>query len=132
MSYTANQILGWGAALIQEKVGEDPDSSYFTPYFLTIALEEVREYENMARKAAGLAEMDEAPIITQLTDRIETPDGIPFRPKITRVALPYLLASHFFRDNNDSYHEQLFYSLYQSTVMDDTPFVTTEIEDYYA
>lgn len=131
MSYTAQQVFEWGSALIMEKAGEDPDSAYFTPAFLSIAMQEALPYENAQREQKGLAALEEAPVITALTQRLEDGDGNGWDPTIVRVALPYLLASHYFRDNNDGYHEQLFFSLYQSTVLDIAAYKVEPIRDFY-
>ena len=123
---TANDIFKLGTALIQEKVGEDPDTSFFTPMFLTIALEECLGAENAYRLTKGEEELEEAPVIKSLTDEVPFMNG-----KLTKIALPYALASHYYRDNNDMTHEQMFRAEFVSAVMDATPFVTESVTDYY-
>ena len=123
---TVKDIFELGTALIQEKVGEDPDTSYFTPLFLNIAMAECLDNENQYRAAIGMDELAQLPTVKALTDEV------PFvNPKLTRIAMPYALASHYYRDNNDMTHEQMFRAEFVSAVMDATPFVTESVTDYY-
>nr|DAL40736.1 MAG TPA_asm: hypothetical protein [Caudoviricetes sp.] len=107
---TASDIFKTGAALLAEKPGEDPDTAYFTPTYLSIILMECLDAENTMREAEGKPTLETAPIITSLTQEIEYSD------RLTRVAIPYALAAHYYRENGDNYHEQMFRAEYVSAV----------------
>jgi hypothetical protein len=57
---------------------------------------------------------------------------IDYHPHRLRVAIPYALASNYYRENGDNYHEQQFRAEYISAVNDAMRYTITLCEDVYA
>lgn len=123
---TANEVFALATSLIFERAGEDQDTQYFTPAFLTIALQETLPYENSWRKNHCLPVI-EAPTVTDLEAELPYTD-----PYLLKVAIPYALASQYYRDNNDQYHEQYYRNLYIMACSDGAPYVIDKVIDIYA
>lgn len=124
---TAQEVFALATSLIFERPGEDADTQYFTPSFLNITLQESLPYENAWRLNHHELPLAEAPTITDLSEEL------PFiNPYMLRVAIPYALASQYYRDNNDQYHEQYYRNLYIMACSDGAPYVIGEVRDVYA
>lgn len=88
---TGQQIYELASSFLYEIDGEDEDSKRFAVGFINILLQETLACENSIRECESVEILKEAPYITSLTDEI------PYSPQLTRVALPYGVASWFFR-----------------------------------
>jgi hypothetical protein len=92
---TAQQIYELAVAFLYEQPDEDEENkSYFLP-FLNICLEEALPYENSIREAEGRELLSAAPMISGMTE------NVPYSDHITRAALPYGVASRYFKENMD-------------------------------
>lgn len=107
---TANDIFKTGAALIAERTGDDPDSAHFTPVYLSIILQECLDAENSIRASENRPLLARAPLIDNLAEAVDYDD------RLTRVAIPYALAAHYYRESGDGYHEMQFRAEYISAV----------------
>lgn len=92
MSKTGQQIFEMASALIYESVNADAESRAFTVPFLNIHLQECLAAENSIRRSRGETELTEAPFLSNLTTEINYHDAI------TRVALPYACAQHYYAE----------------------------------
>ena len=123
---TANDIFKTAAALIAERPGDDPDTSHFTVIYLNIILQECLSAENSMRKAEGEATLTSAPLIETLGD------NIAYRDALTRTAIPYALAAHYYRESGDGYHETQFRAEYIAAVEECTRVSYGTVTDVYA
>lgn len=123
---TANDIFKIGAALIAETPGEDPDMVKFSPSYLNIILQECLATENSIRFDEEREELSVAPFVENMDMEID------YHPHLLRVAIPYALASNYYRENGDNYHEQQFRAEYISAVNDAMRYTITLCEDVYA
>lgn len=122
---TGQDIYEIASSMIYERSGEDADSQEFSVPFLNITLQECLDVENSIRRYKGRAVLIEAPYITALSETIDY-DGA-----ITRVAMPYALASHFYREAMDNYNSQDFRARFISALNDARKHNVTLIEDVY-
>lgn len=126
---TANDIFKIGAALIAESVGEDPDMVKFSPSYLNIILQECLNAENSVRLSDGMETLAAAPFISGEGDMN---NEIAYNDHLTRVAIPYALASNYYRENGDNYHEMQLRAEYISAVNDSMRYNFELIKDVYA
>jgi hypothetical protein len=89
---TAQQIYEIASSFLYESNGEDEESKEYSLGFLNVLLQEALPYENSIRRHKEMAELSSAPYITDFGTTIEYDDSI------TRIALPYGLAAHFFQE----------------------------------
>lgn len=126
MAKTAQQIFKMASALIYEGVDDDKESKAFTIDFLNIHLQECLAAENSIRRSKGEAELTEAPWI-------ETIDAsIQYHDPLTRVALPYACASHYYAEAMNEERAQYFDAKYQDAMAHASVFVEEDIVDAYA
>lgn len=121
-----SDIFELATSLIFERVGEDADTQYFTPAFMTITLQECLPHENQYRMFKGLEPLEEAPTIHSLNEEVEF-----VNPTLLKVAIPYNLASQYYRDNNDQYHEIYYRNLFVSACSDAAPYIVGDIVNEY-
>lgn len=125
---TANDVFELGLSWISEKVGEDQDNTWFTPLALTTILRECLDVENAYRISKGIEPLESAPVMTAA----DMGEPFPYlNEKLVKIAIPYALASKYFRDNNDQYHEQFFFQLYAQVLVEGGPVVYDTIKDVY-
>ena len=124
---TANDIFELGAALIAETRGEDPDMVKFSPSYLNIILQECLNAENSVRLDEGRELLKEAPFLKQADMEKE----IEYNSHLTRIAIPYALASNYYRENGDNYHEQQYRAEYIAAVNESMRLISKEIINVY-
>ena len=93
----ANSIYQAALGLTFTKEANAQDFKVFFLGFLNILCQEALPYENSARRAAGVPELDRAPLFTGFGE------VVPYEDAIVRVALPYGVASWFFQDDMDDW-----------------------------
>lgn len=81
-------------AKVFEQQGGDPDFDQYSPLLLDGLLVEALPYENQIRRQKGLPLVDRAPEIIAIDDT-----EIDWDDRITRIALPYGLASVLLGDD---------------------------------
>ncbi|HAZ19131.1 MAG TPA: hypothetical protein DCY75_03035 [Clostridiales bacterium] len=98
--------------------------TYFVP-FLNLCLAEALHFENSIRESRGEEKLDSAPLITAFEEEI------PYDDAITRIALPYGVASYYFQDDMDDYRYQEHRGRFVSALQDAAKIMETDIEDVY-
>ena len=109
---TAQKIYELASSFLYETDDEDADSKKFAVGFLNILLMETFPCENSIREFRGLEPLKEPPMISSLDE------DIPYQPELTRVALPYGLASWYFQEGMDNFQAENYRSKYLAAVMD--------------
>ena len=89
MHLTAMEIFTTACSYISQTVEDSEDIIGFAPAWLNVLLAECLETENTLRRMDGQAELEEAPRVSGETMSME----IPYHEALTRIALPYGLAS---------------------------------------
>lgn len=102
MHLTAMEIFTTACSYISQTVEDSEDITGFAPAWLNVLLAECLETENTLRRMDGQAELEEAPRVSGETMSME----IPYHDALTRIALPYGLAS----DTAKSFHLQIPFS----------------------
>jgi len=126
MSKTAQQIFEMASALIYEDVDDDADSKAFTPAFLNIHLQECLGVENSIRRYNGETELTEAPFIESLEGTIDYHDAL------TRVALPYACAAHYYSEAMNDGQAQKYAAEYKAALERAVKYTAEDIVDAYA
>lgn len=108
MHLTALEIFTTACSYISQTVEDSEDIIGFAPAWLNVLLAECLETENTLRRMDGQAELEEAPRVSGETMNME----IPYHDALTRIALPYGLASEVYRDADDNYRVKKFRDLY--------------------
>nr|WP_302958520.1 hypothetical protein [Ruthenibacterium lactatiformans] len=108
MHLTAMEIFTTACSYISQTVEDSEDIIGFAPAWLNVLLAECLETENTLRRMDGQAEFEEAPRVSGETMSME----IPYHEALTRIALPYGLASDVYRDADDNYRVKKFRDLY--------------------
>lgn len=106
----AQNIYEIASSFLYEVDGEDTDSKKFAVGFLNILLQETLNCENSIRLWKDMETLDEAPFLTSLND------DIPYQPELTRVALPYGLASWYFQEAMDNFQAENYRNKYLAAV----------------
>lgn len=109
---TAQKIYELASSFLYEIDDEDADSKKFAVGFLNILLMETFPCENSIREFRGLEPLKEPPMISSLDE------DIPYQPELTRVALPYGVASWYFQEGMDNFQAENYRSKYLAAVMD--------------
>ena len=102
------EIFTTACSYISQTVEDSEDIIGFAPAWLNVLLAECLETENTLRRMDGQAELEEAPRVSGETMNRE----IPYHDALTRIALPYGLASDVYRDADDNYRVKKFRDLY--------------------
>lgn len=123
---TALQIFELASALIYETTDDDADSRNFSIKFLNIHLQECLKVENSIRRAKGTTELTAAPFITALTETIDY-DG-----DLTRVALPYAMAVHFYTEAMNTEVAAYYKTEYKEALARAAVYTEEDIVDVYA
>ncbi len=123
---TALQIFELASALIYETTGDDADSAKFSIMFLNIHLQECLKVENSIRRANEDTELTEAPWITTLNDNVD------YSADLTRIALPYIMASHFYTEAINLAMAQYFKDEYDRARSEAAVYKEEDITDAYA
>ena len=109
---TGNDVFAAAAAYLSQSTADSEDLAPFVPLWLNVLLAECLPYENMLRARQGMEPLAEAPRLAQ--GAMDT--DIPYREVILRTALPYGLASEFWRDDDNDYRTQDFRAKYISAL----------------
>ena len=109
---TGNDVFAAAAAYLSQSTADSEDLAPFVPLWLNVLLAECLPYENMLRARQGMELLAEAPRLSQ--GAMDT--DIPYREVILRTALPYGLASEFWRDDDNDYRTQDFRAKYISAL----------------
>ncbi len=125
---SAADIFKAACGYLSQTVEESDDVAGFAPGWLNVLLAESLETENALRRAEGMPELAEAPFISAETMQ----DEIPYHGVLTRIALPYGLASNLQRDAEDDYRVNLFRNLYIGALEEAARCVPEKVEDVYA
>lgn len=108
-----------------EKPEENPDMQRFMTVWCNILIAETLEYENVYRKAKGLAELSDVPVLEKESEEI------PYNERLVRGAFPYGMARWIFRENEDIAASHEYYALYVNAAKEATPVFMGEVEDEY-
>lgn len=122
---TGQDIYELASSFLYEIDGEDEDSKRFAVGFINILLQETLNCENSMRLFKGLETLDEAPYIKNLSEEI------PYQPELTRVALPYGVASWFFQEALDNFQAENYRSKYLAAVTEASKFNEGIAEEVY-
>ena len=110
MAVTANDVYTLALSFLGERPADNDMKNYYAIPWLNMLLHECLPYENSMRAFNGTAKLLTAPTLTALTDTIDYQDSI------TRVALPYGLASLVFQDDDNEYRAEKYRNLYTSAL----------------
>ena len=94
---TGNDLFKAAVGYLTQTVVDSEDLTEFVPGWLNVLLAECLPTENARRRYEGLPELASAPAVTQET----MGDDIPYREELLRAALPYGLASDFYREDEN-------------------------------
>ncbi len=122
---TGQSIYELASAFLYESDGEDYDSKGFSVGFLNVLLQECLPYENSIREWNGATLLTSAPKIASLSETIDYADAI------TRVALPYGLASWFFQEAMDNYQAENYRNKYIAALRDAVRLNAEDTVDVY-
>ena len=111
---TGNDIFDSAAVYLTQTREDSDDLAAFVPLWLNVLLEECLPYENQLRRMAGQEALEKAPRVTAET----MGETIPYQESILRTALPYGLASDFWRDDDNDYRANDFRAKYVSALND--------------
>lgn len=109
---TAQQIYELASSFLYEVDGEDADSKKFAVGFLNILLMETFPCEQSIREFRGIEPLKEPPFITDINQ------DVPYQPELTRIALPYGLASWYFQEAMDNFQAENYRNKYLAAVAD--------------
>lgn len=110
---TATEVFALAAGYLTQSVEDSEDLAPFVPGWLNVLLAECLPTENQLRRFEGQDELPAAPRVTAET--MGAP--LPYHEDILRTALPYGLASDFYRDD-DNYYCQDFRARYIAALGD--------------
>lgn len=122
---TAQEIYSLALAFLSETTQETNDVQQFTLGWLNLLLQEALPYENAFRKVNNMPLLEKAPQLTGFTDEI------PYNDNITRIALPYGLASFYFIDDDNDYRAQDFRGRYINALSETCPYAQSTMLDIY-
>ena len=121
----AKDIYTAACGFLFENPGEDKDGEKYYIGFLNVLLGEALPFENAVRAAEERELLEQAPTV-------ESGDSeIPYCDAISRIALPYGLASWFFQDLADVYQAENYRNRYIGALNDARQHRFTAIEDAY-
>lgn len=123
---TANDVYTIALSFLSENTMETNDVQQFTLGWLNLLLQEALPYENVFRHVNGMEALEKAPQLSAFTDEI------PYNDNITRIALPYGLASYYFIDDDNDYRAQDFRGRYINALSETCPYAQSDIEDVYS
>ena len=109
---TARNIYALACSFLYEKPGQDAEGQGFYLGFLNLLLAEALPFENSIRMQKGLPPLSAAPVLSAETDEVGYDDAI------TRVTLPYGLASWFFQDIADNIQAENYRAKYIGALRD--------------
>ena len=118
MHLTAMEIFTTACSYISQTVEDSEDIIGFAPAWLNVLLAECLETENTLRRMDGQAELEEAPRVSG--------------DALTRIALPYGLASDVYRDADDNYRVKKFRDLYIAALEEAVRGEAETVVDVYA
>lgn len=124
---TAADIFKTACGYLSQTPEESDDVAGFAPGWLNVLLAESFEAENALRRADGMPELAAVPFVSTDTMR----EKIPYHDVITRIALPYGLASDLERDAEDDYRVNLFRNMYVAALEEAARSVPEPVEDAY-
>jgi hypothetical protein len=123
---TGQNIYEIASSFLYERDAEDYDSKEFAVNFINVLLQESLPYENSIREWNAETLLTAAPEITALTDTIA------YNAALTRVALPYGLASFFFQEAMDNFQAENYRNKYLSALRDAMKMNQEDTVDVYA
>lgn len=112
-------------SFIPEKPEENPDMQKFMIAWCNVILGEMLEYENVFRRAKGLAELEKVPVLT------EKEQEIPYNENLVKRAFPYGMARWMFREGEDIAASHEYYNLYIAAANEATPVFEGDVKDIY-
>ena len=124
---TGNEVFAAAAAYLAQTRPDSEEWKPFVPHWLNLLLEESLPYENAWRTMQGLELLETAPCLTQ--DTMDEP--LEYHEALVRIALPYGLASDFWRDDDNDYRANDFRARYVSALEDCLRGEPQPIEDVY-
>ena len=124
---TGNEVFAAAAAYLAQTRPDSEEWKPFVPHWLNLLLEESLPYENAWRTMQGLELLEKAPCLTQ--DTMDEP--LEYHEALVRIALPYGLASDFWRDDDNDYRANDFRARYVSALEDCLRGEPQPIEDVY-
>lgn len=111
---TANDVFALAAGYLAQSVEDSEDLAAFVPGWLSVLLAESLPTENQLRRYEGADELLTAPVVSAET----MDEELPYHDSILRTALPYGLASDFYRDDDNDYRCQDFRARYIAALED--------------
>lgn len=124
---TGNEVFEAAAAYLAQTRPDSEEWKPFVPHWLNLLLEESLPYENAWRTMQGLELLEKAPFLTQ--DDMDEP--LEYHEALVRIALPYGLASDFWRDDDNDYRANDFRARYVAALEDCLRGEPQAIQDVY-
>lgn len=121
-----SDVFKTASALLYENDGDSPDSKRFSPFFLNIFLQEALDTENSIRASAGETMLTAAQYVSGMDD------VLTYHDSITRIALPYALASRFYAAEDDERNAERMRNEYRNALKSASKAVWGETENVYA
>jgi hypothetical protein len=122
---TANDVYTIALSFLSENTMETNDVQQFTLGWLNLLLQESLPYENAYRQVNKMQPLNKAPQLAAFNEEI------PYNDNITRIALPYGLASYYFIDDDNDYRAQDFRGRYINALAECVPYEQSGICDVY-
>lgn len=122
---TGQDIYVLASSFLYERDNEDYDSKEFAVGFINILLQESLFYENSIREWMQRDLLNAAPKIESLNEEIDYDD------QITRIAMPYGLASWFFQEAMDNFQAENYRNKYLSALNDAMKLNMADAVDVY-
>lgn len=119
---TGFEIYTNASATMFIDTGKNVKDEQFTVRFLNILMQETLPYENNLREFKGLEKLTGAPVITTLDE------SIPYQDEITRLAMPYGLASLYQQEELDAYQASVYRQQYLVALNDLKKGIWEELE----
>lgn len=121
---TGQDILTMALAFVSEKV-EGSDYKDFALPWLNLLLQESLTVENSIRIFEERAQLASAPYLTDLSETI------PYADSITRIALPYGLASHIYVNEDYDARAQDARNKYVNALSEAQKVIPKQVIDVY-
>ncbi|MEA4912180.1 MAG: hypothetical protein VB092_06190 [Oscillospiraceae bacterium] len=122
---TAITLLDNALALLATTRALSPEYVQYALPLINILLAETAPYDNSIRAAKGLAEAQDAPEITALSDTL------PAQPELCAAALAYGLCARLLLNEDDMARMAYFNNAYISALEDAARFVPAAVTDVY-
>lgn len=122
---TGAEIYKKAASFVFQNAEDAQDTEEFAADWLNAVLFEALPYENSLRRYGGLEELAAPPCLTSLDEDIDWHDVILY------TALPYAIAAHIWRADDNNYRANTYQQMYINALMETQKLFSEDIEDVY-